>query len=80
MFFRWWQDLYGEMVLSYARDHTVHLYLLSHAMYHEGEYSRARIILTKLSALITMMEDTYDVRATLERLNVLTKLYICKAD
>ncbi|CAL4984738.1 unnamed protein product [Urochloa decumbens] len=62
----WWQDLYAEVALSYARDRTVQLYLWAHTMCYEKEYSCARITLTKLSALVTMMDDTYDVRATLE--------------
>jgi hypothetical protein len=63
---RWWQDLYAEVALSYARDRTVQLYLWAHTMCYEKEYSCARVTLTKLSALVTMMDDTYDVRATLE--------------
>lgn len=63
---RWWQDLYTEVELSYARDRTVQLYLWANTMCYEMEFSRARITLTKLAALVTMMDDTYDVRATLE--------------
>lgn len=63
---RWWQDLYTEVELSYARDRTVQIYLWAHTMCYEMEHRRARITLTKLAALITMMDDTYDVRATLE--------------
>jgi hypothetical protein len=33
--------------------------------YYEKEYSRARIILAKIVAIIIMTDDTYDVRATL---------------
>lgn len=64
--FRWWIDLYDEVALSYARDRVVQLYLWAHTMCYEQEYNRARITLTKLAALVTMMDDTYDVRATLE--------------
>jgi len=35
-------------------------------MCYEQEYICARITLAKLSALVTMMDDTYDVCATLE--------------
>ncbi|KAF8645556.1 hypothetical protein HU200_066148 [Digitaria exilis] len=62
----WWQDLYTEVSLDYARDRIVQLYLWAHTMCYEEEYSCARITLTKLSAVVTMMDDTYDVRATLE--------------
>nr|TKV96120.1 hypothetical protein SEVIR_9G408700v2 [Setaria viridis] len=63
---RWWKDLYNEEVLTYSRDRVVECYLWSYTAYYEKEYSRARMILAKLIAVIILTDDTYDVRATLE--------------
>ncbi|XP_047051054.1 tau-cadinol synthase-like [Lolium rigidum] len=62
---RWWRDLYKEVGLAYSRDSVVECYLWSYTAYYEQEYSRARIILAKIVAIIIMTDDTYDVRASL---------------
>lgn len=66
LIFRWWKDLYAEVELSFARNRIVQLYLWAYVVYYEQEYSCARMILAKLLAMITMMDDIYDTRATLE--------------
>ncbi|OQU82480.1 hypothetical protein SORBI_3006G247500 [Sorghum bicolor] len=63
---RWWKDLYNEGGLTYSRDRVVECYLWSYTAYYEKEHSRARMILAKIIALIILIDDTYDVRATLE--------------
>ncbi|RLN40188.1 hypothetical protein C2845_PM01G14970 [Panicum miliaceum] len=63
---RWWKDLYNEGGLAYSRDRVVECYLWSYTAYYEKEYSRARMILSKIIAIIILTDDTYDVRATLE--------------
>jgi hypothetical protein len=52
--------------MSYTRDRIVECYFWSYVIYHEQELSRARIILTKAFALATLLDDTYDIYATLE--------------
>lgn len=54
------------MGLTYSRDRVVECYLWSYTAYYEQEYTRARMILAKIIAIIIMTDDTYDVRATLE--------------
>ncbi|KAL6648161.1 hypothetical protein ACP70R_012385 [Stipagrostis hirtigluma subsp. patula] len=63
---RWWKDLYKEVGLTYSRDRVVECYLWSYTAFYEQEYTRARMILAKIIALIILTDDTYDVRATLE--------------
>ncbi|WVZ56917.1 hypothetical protein U9M48_007383 [Paspalum notatum var. saurae] len=63
---RWWKDLYNEVGMTYSRDRVVECYLWSYTAYYEKEYTRARMILAKIIALIILTDDTYDVRATLE--------------
>ncbi|KAF0911900.1 hypothetical protein E2562_012727 [Oryza meyeriana var. granulata] len=61
----WWRDLYDSVKLSYTRDRIVELFFWSCGVYYEENYSRSRIMLTKIFGLISMMDDTYDVHATL---------------
>ncbi|KAL6659804.1 hypothetical protein ACP70R_002633 [Stipagrostis hirtigluma subsp. patula] len=62
----WWRDLYGAVKLSYARDRLVENYFWTCCVFEEEEYSRARIMLAKIFGLCSLMDDTYDVYATLE--------------
>ncbi|KAL6639377.1 hypothetical protein ACP70R_023107 [Stipagrostis hirtigluma subsp. patula] len=62
----WWQDLSRDIELEYVRDRVVECYFCSYAVFHEQEHTRARLILTKLFMLWSILDDTYDVRATLD--------------
>ncbi|KAI5008488.1 hypothetical protein ZWY2020_009536 [Hordeum vulgare] len=62
---RWWKNLYREVGLNYSRDRVVECYFWAYTAYYEKEYTRARMILAKIIAIIIMTDDTYDVRATL---------------
>ncbi|KAF8775212.1 hypothetical protein HU200_004612 [Digitaria exilis] len=61
----WWRDLYGEVKLTYARDRIVEPYFYNFGVFHE-ENSHLRIIVTKVFVLLGLIDDTYDVHATLE--------------
>uniref|UniRef100_A0A0E0KDZ5 Terpene synthase metal-binding domain-containing protein n=1 Tax=Oryza punctata TaxID=4537 RepID=A0A0E0KDZ5_ORYPU len=62
----WWRELYESVKLSYARDRLVESYFWTCGVFHEEEHSRARIIFAKVFGLLSLMDDTYDVHATLE--------------
>uniref|UniRef100_A0A0E0GMM3 Terpene synthase N-terminal domain-containing protein n=1 Tax=Oryza nivara TaxID=4536 RepID=A0A0E0GMM3_ORYNI len=62
----WWRQLYDCVKLSYARDRLVESYFWSCAIFHGEKYFRSRIIFTKVFQLMTLMDDTYDIHATLE--------------
>ncbi|KAF7051225.1 hypothetical protein CFC21_059485 [Triticum aestivum] len=62
----WWRDLYDNVKLSYARDRLVENYFWTCSVFHEEEYSRARLMFAKTFGLLSLMDDTYDVHATLE--------------
>uniref|UniRef100_A0A0E0D0X1 Terpene synthase N-terminal domain-containing protein n=1 Tax=Oryza meridionalis TaxID=40149 RepID=A0A0E0D0X1_9ORYZ len=62
----WWRELYESVKLSYARDRLVESYFWTCGVFHEEEYSRARIMFAKVFGLLSLMDDTYDVHATLE--------------
>lgn len=64
--FRWWRALYKDVKLSYSRDRVVEMYFWTIEMLPWEECSRSRIILTKIIGLATFMDDTFDVRASIE--------------
>uniref|UniRef100_A0ACD5UV63 Uncharacterized protein n=1 Tax=Avena sativa TaxID=4498 RepID=A0ACD5UV63_AVESA len=63
---RWWKDAYGYIGLSYARDRLVEAYTWSYILYYEKDFEMARMMVTKITALLTVMNDTYDAHATIE--------------
>ncbi|CAN6325150.1 unnamed protein product [Urochloa humidicola] len=69
----WWRDLYDDVKLSYARDRLVENYFWTCGILHEEEYSRARMLFSKTMGLFSLMDDTYDVHATLEECHKLTE-------
>ncbi|KAL5232191.1 hypothetical protein ABZP36_030967 [Zizania latifolia] len=69
----WWREVYDSVKLSYARDRIVELYFWACGSFHEEEYSRTRIILTKVLAFISLLDDTYDIHATIEECHKLNR-------
>lgn len=69
----WWKDLYGSVKLNYARDRLVENYFWTCGVFHEEEYSRARMMFAKTFGLLSLMDDTYDVHATLEECHKLNE-------
>lgn len=63
---KWWKDVSGKIELSYVRDRVVELYLWSCVVYYEEGSELIRNILIKIYTLITIIDDTYDARATIE--------------
>ncbi|CAL5062560.1 unnamed protein product [Urochloa decumbens] len=62
----WWKHTYNTMKLSYARDRPVENYFWTCGVFHEAKYSRARMMFAKTVGLLSTMDDTYDVHATLQ--------------
>ncbi|PIN19320.1 Viridiflorene synthase [Handroanthus impetiginosus] len=55
---RWWKDFVSGF--SYIRDRVVECYFCALGIYFEPQYSRARVILAKILAMISIIDDTYD--------------------
>ncbi|CAL4969478.1 unnamed protein product [Urochloa decumbens] len=70
---RWWKDLELQSRLSFARDRVVECYFWVVGVYYEPSYSRGRIILTKVLAIVSILDDTYDVYGTLQDCELFTK-------
>ena len=58
--------------LSFARDRLMECFFWTVGMVFEPQFSNCRKGLTKLISLITIIDDVYDVYATLEELEMFT--------
>ncbi|CAN4114326.1 unnamed protein product [Withania somnifera] len=65
---RWWKDLNFVKTLPYARDRVVECYFWALGVYFEPQYSRARVMLVKTIAIISIVDDTYDAYGTTKNL------------
>ncbi|XP_023539491.1 (-)-germacrene D synthase-like [Cucurbita pepo subsp. pepo] len=70
---RWWKQLNLIERLSFARDRAVESYFWALGVYYEPNYSVGRMILAKIIALATVLDDMYDVYATLDELDLFTE-------
>ncbi|CAA3028841.1 vetispiradiene synthase 2-like [Olea europaea subsp. europaea] len=70
---RWWKELDLVSILPYARDRVVECFFWAMGVYHEPQYSVARIMLTKTIAMTSIIDDTYDAYGTVEELEVFTE-------
>ncbi|KAK2987040.1 hypothetical protein RJ640_004766 [Escallonia rubra] len=70
---RWWKDLNFAEKLPFARDRVVECYFWVLGAYFEPQYELGRRIMTKVIAMVSVVDDIYDVYGTLEELTVLTE-------
>ncbi|KAI9186868.1 hypothetical protein LWI28_021728 [Acer negundo] len=68
----WWKILDFATKLPYARDRVVECYFWIMGMCSEPQYSFTRITLTKVIAMASVLDDTYDAFGTYEELELLT--------
>ncbi|KAK9155966.1 hypothetical protein Sjap_003446 [Stephania japonica] len=69
---KWWKDLDFASKLPFARDRLVECYFWAIGDYFEPSYSVARVFLSKVITLTTIIDDTFDVYGTLEELQLFT--------
>ncbi|XXG79144.1 hypothetical protein AAC387_Pa09g0278 [Persea americana] len=68
----WWKKWDFGVKLPFIRDRVVECYFWIMGTYFEPQYSQARIITTKIILLASVMDDTYDVYATIDELEPYT--------
>ncbi|VVA34601.1 PREDICTED: (-)-germacrene D synthase, partial [Prunus dulcis] len=68
----WWKELDFEKQLPFARDRIVELYFWIVGVYFEPHYMATRKILTKVIALVSVLDDIYDAFGTYEELVIFT--------
>ncbi|KAM5551570.1 hypothetical protein ABKV19_026420 [Rosa sericea] len=70
---RWWKDFDFANKLPFARDRVVEAYFWALAVYFQPEYHFARMVLAKVIAIVTIIDDIYDVHGTYEELESFTE-------
>ncbi|XP_048132496.1 (-)-germacrene D synthase-like [Rhodamnia argentea] len=70
---RWWKDIDVARKFPFAGDGIVELFFRTSGAYFEPEFAMAREILIKVAALLSILDDIYDVYGTLEELVILTE-------
>ncbi|KAK8358961.1 hypothetical protein V6Z11_A04G062700 [Gossypium hirsutum] len=68
----WWKELGIGQRFSFARDRLMENFLWGAGMIIAPQDGKSRIILTKVNALITVIDDVYDVYGTLDELELFT--------
>ncbi|CAL2254374.1 unnamed protein product [Prunus armeniaca] len=68
---RWWKVEFEKKV-PFARDRIVELYFWVVVVYFEPQYVEPRKFLTKVIALVSVMDDIYDAYAMFEELEIFT--------
>uniref|UniRef100_A0A1D1ZD67 (-)-germacrene D synthase n=1 Tax=Anthurium amnicola TaxID=1678845 RepID=A0A1D1ZD67_9ARAE len=68
----WWKELGLIQSLNFARDRMVECYFWILGVYYEPCFSHARRMMTKVIALLSVLDDIYDSYGTLEELELLT--------
>ncbi|GJN39574.1 hypothetical protein PR202_gb28699 [Eleusine coracana subsp. coracana] len=69
----WWKELKIESNFSFVRDRIVEMYFWMNGAMHEPHYSHSRIILSKMMAFITILDDFIDTYSTIEESMQLAK-------
>ncbi|ONI13042.1 hypothetical protein PRUPE_4G199500 [Prunus persica] len=70
---RWWKQLDFGRKLPFARNRIVELYCWILGVYFEPQYLVGRKFLTKIIALMSVMDDIYDAFGTFEELEIFTE-------
>ncbi|KAJ9557478.1 hypothetical protein OSB04_012092 [Centaurea solstitialis] len=70
---KWWNDYDVANNFPYARNRLVECYFWALGVYFEPKYSRSRIFFTKIIAIATILDDTFDAYGTYEELEIFTE-------
>ncbi|KAK3433829.1 hypothetical protein EUGRSUZ_D01105 [Eucalyptus grandis] len=65
---RWWKNIDVARKFPFARDRIAELFFWMVGAYFQPEFAMARNILTRVTGLISILDDIYDAYGTLEEL------------
>ncbi|CAN0896953.1 Probable terpene synthase 3 [Linum grandiflorum] len=71
---KWWMDLDTEKTLPFARDRVIECYMWPLGGFIKPEYSTGRIFVTKITALISILDDIFDVHGTIRELELVAQV------
>ncbi|XP_057540375.1 (-)-drimenol synthase-like [Amaranthus tricolor] len=73
-YMRWFKNLDKAIKLpNFMRSRVVECYFWSLGAYHESKYAFARLCISKIIRIISILDDIYDAYATTEELIIITK-------
>lgn len=70
---KWYKDLDVPTNLPFARDRVVECYFWILGVFFEHQYSLARVLITKIIVMASILDDIYDVHGTIEELQLYTE-------
>ncbi|KAL6840804.1 hypothetical protein ACP4OV_029330 [Aristida adscensionis] len=62
----WWKELHAKSRLGFVRDRIVETYFWMSGAFYEPPYSRCRILVTKVTFILTIIDDIFDTYGTTE--------------
>ncbi|CAN1220387.1 Probable terpene synthase 3 [Linum perenne] len=71
---KWWIDLEKEKTLPFARDRVIECYMWPLGGFIKPEYTAGRIFVTKITALISALDDIFDVHGTIDELELVAQV------
>ncbi|CAL1391957.1 unnamed protein product [Linum trigynum] len=71
---KWWMDLDTSNTLPFARDRMIECYLWALGPLVKPDHTTGRIFLTKLTALVSILDDIFDVHGTLDELECIVNV------
>ena len=69
----WWENTRLVQELPFIRDRIVECYYWTTGVVERREHGFERIMLTKINALVTTIDDIYDIYGTLDELELFTE-------
>ncbi|KAM6581833.1 hypothetical protein CsatA_005607 [Cannabis sativa] len=70
---RWWKEFDYERRQSFSRERIMDCYFWTFGVFFEAQTSHIRLLMSKLIALLTLVDDIYDNFGTLQELHLLTE-------
>ncbi|WVZ94924.1 hypothetical protein U9M48_040751 [Paspalum notatum var. saurae] len=62
----WWKEFLAKSKMTFVRDRIVEVYFWMNGACYDPPYSHSRIILTKITSLVTILDDMFDTYGTTE--------------
>uniref|UniRef100_A0A2K1WPM3 Isoprene synthase, chloroplastic n=1 Tax=Populus trichocarpa TaxID=3694 RepID=A0A2K1WPM3_POPTR len=69
---RWWNDLNFAEEFPYARDRIVEIYFWANGVHFEPQYAFSRMVVTKYTKIVSLLDDTCDAYASFEEIQHFT--------